>query len=98
MPCAPGTYTSVNGSIACSECEAGKYQDEAGATGCKSCSSNSESPPGAQQASACTCKGGYIRLRDLARLEMGQKDYRYFSSINGGPAAAWAVRACWAMA
>ncbi len=36
-------------------------------------------------------KGGFVRLGDLARVEMAQKEYRFIASINGGVAAAWAV-------
>lgn len=36
-------------------------------------------------------KGGYVRLMDVARVEMAQKEYRFIASINGGPAAAWAI-------
>lgn len=36
-------------------------------------------------------KGGYVRLRDVARIELGQKDYLTIGSFNGKPAAVYSI-------
>lgn len=36
-------------------------------------------------------KGGYVRLRDVARVELGQKDYLTVGSFNGKPAAVYSI-------
>jgi len=36
-------------------------------------------------------KGGYVRLQDVGRVELGQKDYTTIGSFNGSPAAVYAI-------
>ncbi len=36
-------------------------------------------------------KGGYVRLHDVARIELGQKDYLTVGSFNGKPAAVYSI-------
>ena len=36
-------------------------------------------------------KGGFVRIRDVARCELSAKDFLYFGSFNGKPAAIYAI-------
>ncbi len=36
-------------------------------------------------------RGGFVRLHDVARLELGQKDYTTIGTFNGGPAAVYSI-------
>jgi len=51
--CPVGTYSSVEGSSVCTDCEAGYYNDEIGGTGCKICPAGNYSGPAASYCRAC---------------------------------------------
>ena len=57
--CPPGTYSDVVGMGSCSLCGAGKYNSLFAAAQCTKCPNHSDSLPGAQTASMCTCNAGY---------------------------------------
>ena len=60
--CEQGTYKNVSGSMACSECPAGKYLPHQGAVSkaqCLDCPAFSWSIPGAPNVSYCLCNQGY---------------------------------------
>ena len=72
--CAEGKYTNTQGSESCTDCPEGKFSNVTGAmtfNDCRNCTSDSSSPAGSSNQSACECYSGYYGVRGENCLKCG---------------------------